>query len=171
MEFKTLSIERWFLLVFCVLAATAVAFMGQIVEPPKVLLGQMLTAITPSLFPNITLSVLAVLSGGMFLFMKSNEAEEDAGATTDLPAVWRGVQLFLCMMFYALAMEPIGFFLSSFNTIILVSLLTGNRSVLQIAILAAIGPFALYLMATRLLAVSLPELNAIELFYAQILGL
>ncbi len=164
-----LSAERWLLLVLCVAAALAVAFMGQIVEPPKVLLGQMLTAITPSLFPTLILSVLAALSGALFFFTTN-----DNGGTeepTDWPAIWRGVQLFLCMLFYALAMEPFGFFLSSCITIILVSLLTGNRSVLQIGGLAIIGPSTLYLMATRLLAVSLPELNAVELFYAQTLGL
>lgn len=163
--------ERAFLLALCVLAALAVGFMGYIVEPPKVLLGQMLTAISPSLFPSIALSVLALLSGGMFLFFRPDAVEEEVAGPTDWRAVWRGVQLFLFMLFYALAMEPLGFFLSSFITIVLVSLLTGNRSVLQIGGLALIGPAALYLMATRLLAVSLPELNAIELFYAQVLGL
>jgi putative tricarboxylic transport membrane protein len=40
----------------------------------------------------------------------------------------------------------------------------------QTAILSLTGPVLLYLAATRLLAVSLPELNVIELAYARMLG-
>ena len=171
MSASRLSAERWMLLALCVVAALAVGFMGKIVEPPKVLLGQMLSAIAPSLFPTLVLATLAALSGALFFFTKDDKSDVSDEDVFDWPAKWRGVRLFLCMLFYALAMEPLGFFLSSCITIILVSLLTGNRSVLQIVSLAVIAPVALYLMATRLLAVSLPELNQIELFYAQQLGL
>lgn len=171
MVIKKLSSERWFLLVICILAALAVIFMGRIVSPPKVLLGQMLTAITPSLFPTLTLSVLAALSGALFFVGTAEDSASETPDEFDANGLWRGIKLFACMLFYALSMELLGFFISSFITIILVSLLTGNKSALQIGGLALIGPVALYLTATRVLAVSLPELNGIELFYAQTLGL
>ena len=48
--------------------------------------------------------------------------------------------------------------------------LVGNRSVVQIIFMSVVSPIALYLVATRLLAVSLPELDFIELFYSRMLG-
>jgi len=53
--------------------------------------------------------------------------------------------------------------------ITLASVLLGNRHWVQIALLAVIAPVCLYLIATRGMLVSLPELNAIELFYAQLI--
>ena len=49
-----------------------------------------------------------------------------------------------------------------------VAWLAGNRSVVQIVAVSIISPIALYLVATRGLAVSLPELSSIEFFYARI---
>jgi len=46
----------------------------------------------------------------------------------------------------------------------------GNRSPVQIALLSVLSPVLVYLAATRLLAVSLPELNANELLYSRLLG-
>lgn len=171
MSAKGLSAERWVLLVLCIAAVSAVAFMGQIVEPPKVLLGQMLTSISPSLFPTLVLSTLAALTAALFFLSKNAPESKTEEDRLDATAIRRGVMFFGCMLLYALTMEPIGFYLSSALVIVLVSLLTGNRIYWQIACLAFVGPAALYLMATRLLAVSLPELNTIELFYAQQLGL
>jgi putative tricarboxylic transport membrane protein len=74
------------------------------------------------------------------------------------------------MTFYALVMEPFGFLISSIMAMVLLSLQMGNRSVWQIALLSCLSPILLYLAATRLLAVSLPELNLIELAYARLLG-
>ncbi|MCG3268073.1 tripartite tricarboxylate transporter TctB family protein [Yoonia sp. I 8.24] len=166
-----MSAERWVLLAFAALSVLAVVCMGQLVAAPKVLMGRMLTAITPSLFPTLVLGVLAVLSGIVLYFSNVDEAETPEDAGTDWQAIGRGVMLFAFMLFYALAMVPLGFFISSALTIIMVSVLSGNRSALQIIAIAVIGPMALYLVATRVLAVSLPELNTIELFYAQQLGL
>jgi putative tricarboxylic transport membrane protein len=74
------------------------------------------------------------------------------------------------MTLYALTMQPVGFLISSVTAVVLLSLHMGNRSVVQIALLALLGPVLLYLASTRLLAVSLPELNLIELGYARLLG-
>ena len=48
--------------------------------------------------------------------------------------------------------------------------LVGNRSPLQIGLVSIASPILLYLLATRLLAVSLPELSAIEFAYSRLLG-
>lgn len=77
--------------------------------------------------------------------------------------------LFAVMLFYALAMAPIGFFFSSALSLAAVAWLAGNRSILQIVAVSVISPIALYLISTRGLAVSLPELSSIEFFYARLL--
>jgi putative tricarboxylic transport membrane protein len=153
----------------------ALLFMGQLIAPPKVLLGRMLTAISPSLFPTLIISALAAFSALVLLLSFAGDghrSDPDAQkVSVDWSGVLRALLLFVCMLFYALSMVPLGFLISSCITLILISLLAGNRSILQIGILATLGPISLYLVATRILAVSLPELNAIELFYAQTLGL
>ncbi len=174
-----LSPERAILLSLVVLSLLAVIFMGHLVAAPKLLMGRMLTAISPSLFPLIMISALGVLSALALLLTfrpgseSSQAAAEASGdsAPTDWQAVKRAVLLFACMLFYAITMVPFGFLISTFLTLVMISALAGNRSVLQIGILAIVGPVFLYLIATRVLAVSLPELNVIELFYAKLIAL
>ena len=71
---------------------------------------------------------------------------------------------------YALTMAPLGFVLSTALTMAAVSWLVGNRSVTQIVALSLAAPIALYLAATRLLAVSLPEQEFVEVLFARLLG-
>jgi len=168
---RKLSTEQLVLLFLFITAAASVVFMSQLVAPPKILMGRMLTAISPSLFPSIMLSALALLSGLLLALSFAEASEHNLGGDYDLPAIKRGVLLFAWMLLYALTMTPFGFLISSFIAIVLISLLAGNRSALQVGCIAVVGPIALYLTATRVLAVSLPELNVIELFYAQQLGL
>ena len=47
--------------VLLVLAGLSLLFLGSLVAPPKPLLGQSMTAITPSMFPSIVLSLLTLL--------------------------------------------------------------------------------------------------------------
>ena len=165
-----LTPERAVLLTLLVISILAVIFMDSIVAPPKVLLGRMLTAISPGLFPTIIISALAVLSALALLFTfisdkDSSSAERDT-SPIDWNAMKRAALLFACMLFYAITMVPFGFLISSFLTLLMISVLAGNRSVLQIGVLSVASPIILYLIATRILAVSLPELNYIELLYA-----
>lgn len=81
----------------------------------------------------------------------------------------RGAVFFGIMTLYGLTMAPLGFLISSAMATALLSVLIGNRRPWQIVILSLIGPMLLYLAATRLLAVSLPELNAIEMFYSRVI--
>ncbi len=152
-----------------VLAVLSVAFIGALVAPPKVLFGRSLTAIPPSLFPLIALSLLALLCG-TFIFWRSRNADPDDAASFSIEGWKRGILLFGLMTFYALTMQPFGFLISSAIAMVLISWLAGNRSVWQIVLLSVVGPILLYLTATRLLAVSLPELSVIEFFYARMLG-
>ena len=121
------------------------------------------------MFPAIVISLLAALCAIWLLTLarKGNEAVSEPGLSEGLV---RAVALFAIMTFYALAMVPFGFLISSVISIALISLLVGNRSFLQIAVLSIVSPIALYLVATRLLAVSLPELSPIEFAYSRILG-
>jgi putative tricarboxylic transport membrane protein len=170
---KSLSLrmtpEVTVLLVLAIAGGLGVLFIDALVAPPKLLFGRSLTAITPSLFPVIILSTMTALSILALILLRGTAgADRDAALTH---GEWRrGFIFFAIMTFYALVMEPFGFLISSIMAMVLLSLQMGNRSVWQIALLSCLSPILLYLAATRLLAVSLPELNLIELAYARLLG-
>lgn len=153
-----------------VLSCLGLVFLGSLVAEPKVLLGRSLTAITPALFPSLVLSGLALLSA-LFLGRTVRRSSKTAAkGSTNLFILGRGVLLFAIMIFYALAMKPFGFLLSTVPALASVSFLVGNRSPWQIGLVSIASPILLYLVATRLLAVSLPELSAIEFAYSRLLG-
>ncbi|MEP1209555.1 MAG: tripartite tricarboxylate transporter TctB family protein [Rhizobiaceae bacterium] len=154
-----------------VTSVLALVFINYLVEPPKLLFGRSLTAIEPSLFPLIVLALLAGLCA-ILMWMMRTAGAETADSVEDLSGEeWRrGMAFFAIMICYALTMAPFGFLIASAIAMIAMSLLMGTRSILQIICVSVIGPMLLYLAATRLLAVALPELNAIEVFYARLLG-
>lgn len=150
-------------------SVASMVFMDALVAAPRALFGRSLSAIEPSLFPMISLAIMAVLCAlALVLIYTGTVAEQDAGMTR---TQWtRAVLLFGILILYALTMLPLGFLISTAIATTLISVQMGARSVIQIGIVATFGPVALYLAATRLLAVSLPELTAIELFYARVLA-
>ncbi|NKB53342.1 MAG: hypothetical protein GKR97_14150 [Rhizobiaceae bacterium] len=157
--------------VLLIVSSLALVFLGSLVEPPKLLFGRALTAITPSLFPMIILAALAAMCAILLFVIRTKGAETANAGDTLAQSEWqRGLVFFSIMIGYALMMTPFGFLISSAIAMIAMSLLMGTRSVLQIFCVAGLGPVALYLAAARLLAVSLPELNTIEIFYARLLG-
>jgi putative tricarboxylic transport membrane protein len=141
----------------------SLVFMNSLVAKPKALFGQSLSAISPSLFPSIVLTLLAVMCVIALLLIRAHvTAEPNKGMLRD---EWiRAGAFFGIMIFYGLTMESFGFLISTAITLILMSLQMGTRSLIQICLVSFVGPVTLYLAATRLLAVSLPELNVIELF-------
>ncbi|MEM7775739.1 MAG: tripartite tricarboxylate transporter TctB family protein [Pseudomonadota bacterium] len=153
-----------------ILSCLSILFMSHLVAAPKVLFGRSLTAIAPSLFPYLILTSLAVLNA-VFLLQCSLRPEkiwlEGSGESNG----WkRGALLFGVMLFYALTMTVFGFFISSALSLAMMSMLVGNRSPVGIVLTAVVPPILLYLVATRVLAVSLPELSEIEFFIAGVLG-
>ncbi|MGI9366025.1 MAG: tripartite tricarboxylate transporter TctB family protein [Rhizobiaceae bacterium] len=154
-----------------VAAVAALLFLDSLVAAPKLLFGRALTAITPSLFPMIVLALLSAMCLVQLWVSKSAGEDVELAIESLSASEWkRGMAFFAIMIGYALMMTPFGFLISSTIAMVLMSLLMGSRSIVQIVCVAGIGPILLYLAATRLLAVSLPELNAIELFYARLLG-
>jgi len=154
---------------FLLLSLLGLVFIDALVAAPKLLLGRSLSAIAPSLFPRIILGLLVLLCIVLLVFLSlkgSHEREENLGRGEWL----RGCIFFGIMILYALTMEPFGFLISSAIAIALISWQLGNRSIVQTMLLSLVAPVLLYLAATRLLAVSLPELNVIELAYARLLG-
>ncbi|WP_176442856.1 tripartite tricarboxylate transporter TctB family protein [Tropicimonas sediminicola] len=145
-------------------------FMNSLVAAPKALFGRSLSAIPPSLFPSIVLAAMAVMCACALVLVRTRiSSRVDKGLNR---AEWlRAVTLFGIMTLYALTMVPFGFLISTAIAMTLISLQMGARSVIQITLVALLGPILLYLSATQLLAVSLPELNAIEMAYARILSL
>lgn len=157
------------LTILLVLALLGLAFMGALVAEPKLLFGRSLSALAPSLFPRIVITALAIICG-LTLFRLAVTGQGQSEAPASRAEITRGIVFFGIMTLYALTMVPLGFLIASAIAIVLMSVQMGNRSVWQIAVLAVAAPVLLYLAATRLLAVSLPELNAIELAYARLLG-
>ncbi len=151
-------------------SALSLVFMSLLVAPPKVLFGRSLTAISPSLFPYLVLGALVALNL-LFLYRCKTRPEGIwSDAIYNDHSRMRGYLLFAIMLFYALAMVPLGFLISSILSLAMISILVGNRNPWQIILIAGLPPILLYLGATRLLAVALPELSPIEFFYAYILG-
>ncbi len=155
-------------------AVAALFAMPLLVAKPKLLFGRSLSAIAPSLFPYVTLSLLALLSTLLVVViwqksrLLSDQNAESIRISEDSPhADWLKVAaFFLLLAGYGLLLKPAGFLLSSFVVISAISLLLGNRNWLQILLIALLAPVVLYLLATRIMLVSLPELNRVELFYA-----
>ncbi len=161
-------------------ALSALLALPLMVAKPKLLFGRSLSAMEPTLFPKIILSLIVVLSvlGAMFALValyRSRPVVEDVAvggsgndaAGTDKP-LFRVIIFFFTLTGYGLLLKPAGFLISSCLVITILSLLLGNRNWIQIGLFAVISPICLYLLATRGLLVSLPELDFIELFYAGI---
>lgn len=164
---KQLTSEAWLIGGLALMAILGLAFMSQLVGRPKMLFGQSLASIPPSLFPTMVLLAMAALAVG-FIYLNRNELLSDESTVFDEGALQRVVLLFGVMFFYALTMAVLGFFISTALSMMGVAWLAGNRNKVQIVLVALISPVLLYLLATRGLAVSLPELSVIEFFYAGI---
>jgi len=154
-------------------ALAAILAMPTLVASPKLLFGRSLSAIAPSLFPYITLSLIVLLSASLILISitrvksaLSSNASDSNGKNEE--AVWpKKAAFFPLLVGYGFLLKPLGFLVSSCLIIASASLLLGNRNWIQIVLLAVLAPMCLYLIATRGMLVSLPELNFIELFYAR----
>jgi putative tricarboxylic transport membrane protein len=151
-------------------AALSLVFLSSLVAEPKALFGRSLSAIAPTLFPGIVLFLMAAMCLVEFLMIRAGAVPEPKEGMSR-PEWVRAAMLFGTLTLYALLMNPIGFLISTAIATTLISLQMGARSPIQIGLVAVVGPVALYLAATQLLAVSLPELNSIELFYSRVLSM
>ena len=167
---KYITAEAWLAAGLALLGILGLVFMSQLVAEPKVLFGRSLTAISPTLFPSLVLGAMAVLACLLLYSMRGSLLAEES-KTFERGAFGRIVALFAVMLFYALTMAPLGFFISSALSMAAVAWIAGNRSILQIVAVSVVGPVGLYLVSTRGLAVSLPELSSIEFFYARVIDL
>jgi len=168
------------------IALAAIYAMPQLVATPKLLFGRSLSAITPSLFPYVTLTLIVLLSVAVIAMawfgMNSKHDQSTNGSNSEAvvdsdqaegtsQTQWLAIGAFFILLAgYGFVLKPFGFLISSFIVLCATSLLLGNRSWLQISLLAIFGPVCLYLLATRVMLVSLPELDQIELLYAQLIG-
>lgn len=173
-------------------ALAAIVALPALVAKPKLLFGRSLSAIEPTLFPKIILTMILLLSvlAAVFALIglrrkqkfsiqanslvsaevgtDDNETNNESGIAEN--PLFKVTVFFVVLVAYGLMLKPLGFLISSFIVITVVSLLLGNRNWFQIIPFALISPICLYLLATRVLLVSLPELNVIELFYAGIIN-
>lgn len=167
--FRKLSLTPEVLTLGALLSCSVMSliFINSLVAKPKALFGQSLSAISPSAFPMIVLTLLALMCIAALFLLRSDLAETpNKGLYRD---EWIRAGIFFgIMILYSLTMQSFGFLISTAISLILISLQMGARSPIQIGLVSLVGPVALYLSATRLLAVSLPELNVIELFYAKL---
>lgn len=162
--------ETYSLIVILVAAVLSLIFLGSLVATPRALFGQSLSAIAPSLFPSIVLTILSALCIATLILFKADPTEQ-VEERLNREQWQRALVFFGIMILYGLTMVPLGFLISTAIATTLISLQMGSRSVWQIGGVSLVGPVLLYLAATRLLAVSLPELNAIEIAYSRLLNL
>lgn len=155
------------------IAIAAILSMPLLVAAPKLLFGRSLSAIAPSLFPYITLTFIVLLSALVIALSwygaRHSEIlpEEADNSDSDNNNGWiKTGGFFILLTGYGLLLKPIGFFISSFLVISATSLMLGNKNWLQILLFATLAPICLYLLATRAMLVSLPEINQIELLYS-----
>ena len=167
---RSVTAEAWLAAGLALLGIFGLVFLSQLVAEPKVLFGRSLTAIPPTLFPSLVLGAMAVLGVALFYSLRETLIAKHSRTFED-GALPRVVMLFAVMLFYALTMAPFGFLISSALSMAAIAWIAGNRSVLQIVLVSVFGPIGLYLVSTRGLAVSLPELSSIEFFYARIFDL
>ncbi len=166
----TLSAETITIGTLMVAAVLSLIFLNALIARPKALFGQSLSAISPALFPSIVLVILVLFCAITLLMFTATQVDENVAKLSN--SQWgRAFFFFGVLILYGLTMVPFGFLISTALVITIISLQLGSRSVLQIGAVALIGPTSLYLAATRLLAVSLPELNAIEFAYARLFNL
>ena len=142
---KDITAAAWLAGGLALVGLLGLIFMPWLVAEPKVLFGRSLTAIPPSLFPSMVLGALAVLA---LILMHSLRGSllSDHNRDFEDGALRRVVLLFAVMIFYALAMAPLGFFISSALSMAAVAWLAGNRSIPQICVVSIVAPVALYLV-------------------------
>ena len=164
---KSITAEAWLTGGLALVGILGLVFISFLVAEPKVLFGRSLTAIPPALFPKLVLGSLGVLACALIYSLRGSLLASESTSLEE-GALLRVVMLFAVMLFYALSMAPLGFFISSALSMAAVAWLAGNRSILQICVVSVVSPVGLYLVSTRGLAVSLPELSSIEFFYERI---
>lgn len=164
---RLITAEAWLTVMLAAIGILGFVFVSHLVAEPKLLFGRSLTAIPPTLFPALVLATMAVLACMLLYSLRGSLLSEES-KTFEKGALGRVVALFGVMLFYALTMAPFGFFISSALSMAAVAWLAGNRSILQIVVVSVICPIGLYIVSTRGLAVSLPELSSIEFLYARV---
>lgn len=162
--------EGWLVLALFLVGVGGIVFMDRLVAAPKLLFGRSLSAIPPSLFPKLVLGGLALLAGAL-LVTRGRALLQESHISVDTRGLVRALLLFAVMVLYALTMARIGFLISTALALAAVSVIAGNRSVPTILALALIAPVSLYIVSTRGLSVSLPELSPIEFAYARVFHL
>lgn len=161
---KTITAEVWLAGMLTPVGDFGFLFLSQIVAEPEVPFGRSLTAVSPSLFWSLVLGGLAIL-GLWLLGSLLGRMTSDLSRSFEEGALGRVV-----LLFCALTMDRIGFFLSSFLSMVVLAWMAGNRSIPQFLAVSVLAPIGLYVISTRGFAVSLPELSAIKFLCARVLG-
>lgn len=128
----------------------------EIEEPPR-LFGQSTSALSPKLFPSIVAG-LFVLIGAWLAIAGFGLRERNGLRLLSREAVTNIAVSLALMLVYALALEPLGFILSSALIALALALYYGARNPFAIALVTIGVPVAIYAVFTRLLHVFLPEM-------------
>lgn len=126
------------------------------VEEPVVVFGQSLNALDPTLFPRVLAVGFFVL--GIWYFIKSFGLRERNGfRDVDRHGYVNVLVSLVAFALYAMAMEPLGFVLSSVLLVVGLAFFYGARNPILIALVGIGVPVTVYMIFTRLLQVFLPE--------------
>lgn len=160
--------ENLTLLGLLIASTLSLACLSVMISTPKALFGGSLSAISPSLFPSIVLVLLAAMCIGTLALnrMAPPGSRRRRVEPQRMAARHRAVRDHdaLCADHGQLRLPDLLCHRHRSDRAA-----DGRARPLQIACVALVAPVLLYLGATRLLAVSLPELSVIEFAYARLL--
>ncbi len=147
------TITACFLIVF---SAVLLIIIPDQIAKPKLLMGRALMGLKPTLFPYIAGSLLLLLS--IWYLVKSFSLDEtNLFRQLDRNGALKVSVSIAVFLAYALLMVPLGFVVSTFLAMLVLTTFFGNRNfVIGISISVAV-PLIVFFGFTRLLSVSLPE--------------
>ncbi len=125
------------------------------VDEPPTLFGQSGSDLDPKLFPTIV-AVLFLVVGVWYIVESLGLREKNDFKQLTLGNLKNIAISVVVILFYALALEPIGFIISSFVVTIVLTLYYGSRNIFGIVGVTIVVPVGIYYIFTRLLQVYLP---------------
>jgi putative tricarboxylic transport membrane protein len=150
------NIEAYILIALIVLAAVFLVLIPYQIEKPKLLFGRAFMDMKPTLFPTLAAVGLFVTATLALIQSLRSPQENPLKGLTRHVAMQMGI-LVAILYAFALAFEPVGYWISGILVSAILSLFLGNRNIWTLLLLSLGVPSFIYFVFTKLLYVSLPE--------------
>jgi len=149
-----------------ILAVLALLFGSQLIVDPPIPLTNDLLAMSPRVFPFLTLLgtvlitlifLLCEVRLGAFKAIGSMEDGDRASIN-----FWRQTTFLIITITCALLLNRLGFIATMFLLMVSTSVLVGNRSSVQILCISTLVPVSFYIFVTHVLRTALPEVDVVQ---------